>query len=714
VQESRAFQVRPFIAQMPQPILGESLFGYISRGLSRTLCSQVYSAFKLGTGRGKQTPRPFNVTTEESDGLARLFKVDPSEFRSRLYQSGKFEHSPSVSIDFFGTKIRLQYLETKIRRISPRSLSESSHHKALWDLRPLSFDPDTWERLLDCCPVCKKQLGWSSVYGPSKCDKCVDAAGRPTDLRKFKQPLIEVLDKEALSFVVGLVHPDLEKRASAMRLVPRELNSATSSDLFEAVVSIAYALVPAHSNRRMAGRPFTVEEFVQVTPDRLALAARAVIGGETGFARVADAMRESMGQRSATFGRFKELGPISALVHDTELAPAIRSFAEVAIERDLSRTAGLGLVRSRFSQRSRSENDTWRGVKELSAETGLPFSALKRLAESGHVATRKSEGIRGPIQMNLTDIVPLVASYKDALSKPRAASLLKVPLGDVDELADEGVITRFAGAAAAMPGDRVYFSRSSIESLLESIIERARRSRPTPMSKPLLSAVDFFRPSIPWAKIISILSKGEIAIESSKEKSNDWRRNIAVKNQSELVQRASGLKRCRNEEWLTTEQVMQILRVKNRTVVQRMSEAGLVHRRPQRRHWVYQRDHVEMVAKQYICQPEMLEKSKFRACHSMNRWLATYGVEPVLRHPDHGAIVYNREEFECALSRCASDLKALQPKNHRRCTREEKKRIVDVVESGTPIIFVSRAIGSNTRTIEKMIEEYRSNDLKTA
>jgi hypothetical protein len=709
--EAGLANIRPFVADMPEPTPGESLLGYFSRGLSATICSRLWTAFKLATGRGKQNPRPFNITADECDSLAKLFKVDPSEFRSRLYPWGQFDHVAEAAIDFFGTKIRPQYLESEVRRVSPRSLSISSHHKVHWDLRPLSFDPDTWERLLDHCPVCKSRLGWSKLYGPSKCDKCVDSTGRPTDIREFKQPLIEVDDEEALTFVVGLVHPRHESRASAMRLVPPDLSSATSSDLFEAIITIASALLPGNSKRRIVGRPKTFTGFAEMAPDQLALAARALIGGESGFGRVADIMRASIAQRSACHGRFKELGPISALVHDPGIAPAIRLFASTAIERDLARTSDLGLVRTRSSQTERFETDTWRNLGELNIETGLPLNALSRLAESGQLPTKRADAsIIGPIEMDRTAVLPLVASYKDAVGKQRAMSILRIPSGAVDQLADQNVIERINGVAAVMLGDRNYFSRSSIDAVLTGIRKRARNSRSTSKAVMLTAAVDLLRPNIPWATIVKLIAAGEIPVQDLANKSPDWRRNVGVRDLSaflRLVERTSGVERHRSEEWLTTEQVMQILRVKSRLVVQAMSEAGLLRRRSRGRSWLFQRGKVEAIAAKFIFGPEMLEKSQFNIYHQLNRWLRWCGVEPALRLDKRGTPLYDRKKFEQALASPSLDLSKLKPRN-RKYSLEEKRRIIETIESGTPIGYVSKAIGARTTRIAKWILEYRS------
>jgi hypothetical protein len=264
-------EIRPFAANMPRPVEGESLLGLFSRALDRTLIVKLKQALALADVRPFGNASGISIVEKQADGFATLFKLDRKDVVQRLYPKTRFEHDNrkgSGAIDFFGTKIRTQYLETIFRRVSPRALTVSPHHRAVWDLRPFSFDPITRERLLDTCPVCGQRLRWVFVRGPTHCDVCVTDRGLPkTDLRGYPQPTVEFGDEEAIDFVVGLVDPDPEKRETARKSLPNALADASNSDVFEAVMSIASCFRPETIGKTIAvGRPLRADDFDRFTP----------------------------------------------------------------------------------------------------------------------------------------------------------------------------------------------------------------------------------------------------------------------------------------------------------------------------------------------------------------------------------------------------------------------------------------------------------------
>jgi transposase len=682
--------------------------GFLDRALSRTFCRSLVSTLRFcGVGGKNLRPRAYNLTVDDVDGLAILLKVDPEEFHSRLYPQGTFDHAADPTIEFFGTKVRTQYFESTIRRVSPRALAVSPHHRALWELRPFSFDPDTRERLIDRCPACATSLEWSKMYGPSKCSTCRNKQGFLTDLRDHPQPTIEVSDEEALEFAVGLVHPDPEKRAAAMQLVPDELNAATNSDLFEAIIAIAHLLSPANICRKnRVGRPRTLSEFAELTPDRIALAGRALIGGEGGFGILADLMRNSMNHRSGSFGIYKELGPLVAITTDPHVAPAIRSFATMAIERDLARTKDVGIVRKRTAKIGR-QAEIWLCIKELSTLFHVEDRALSRLAESGLLETRRSQEARkSPVQMNRMEVMPIVAHYKDAISERSALAMLRVSPAAMIELAERKIIDRVDGAAAIMLRAGTYFTRSSVKAVCIAIYKRARTANSSSTSISLISAVRCFGSHVPWASIIELILAGDIVIRRSGGKSRDWRRNVTVEDLDRfraIVERVP-TEKATLEAWINRDQVMQILGAPTLLITE-MCTAGLLNPRPGRG-LLFSRAEVEAVAKRYIFGPEMLRRSVFRINHELNRWLQSHGVEPEFRFK--GSPIYDRKKFEASLPLLAPVLEKVE-KKERLYSIEEKKKFIDAVLGGSSIGAVCRMMGGSRRTIAKWVQDYRTN-----
>jgi hypothetical protein len=167
------------------------------------------------------------------------------------------------------------YRGVKIRRVSPRALAISPYHRAIWELKPFTFDPATCERLLDTCPVCKRKLGWRRAQGPTMCDRCVDGRGiANVDLRDFPRSVFEVDDAEALNFVTGLVNPIEERKSAARRLLPPSWSNVSNSSIFEAVMALVSGLImnPGTANKLM-GRVRSDEDLEKITPQMLAMAS---------------------------------------------------------------------------------------------------------------------------------------------------------------------------------------------------------------------------------------------------------------------------------------------------------------------------------------------------------------------------------------------------------------------------------------------------------
>ena len=709
-------KVRPFIASMPTPYPDESLIGYIDRAAQRTVVRNLPTIMRLaGAAKTRHTSfvRPFNIDPQEARGLAMLFSLSPQEILSRLHPWGEFDHAKESTIEFFGTKIRGQYFESTARRVSPRALRISPHHRAIWDLRPFSFDPATREQLLVRCPVCQKRLGWVRLAGPTNCEHCLDEQGRPTDLRAFTQPIVELDDEEAIDFAIAMVHPDRAKRDLAHKLVPDELRSLTASDLFETMISIASILRPSFFPQYKAiGRPKTLRGFEELTPDLLAMGARAIIGGEDGFARVADKMRTTMERRPAALGIFKELGPLAAIAVDRKIAPAMQAYFRKAIARDFARTTDLGMVRKR-SAAINYTSETWRNLNEIHREFGVPEAYVSRLAQSGLVETRRAaDTITAPIMINRTDFIPLAKLYKDSVGERSASAQLRVSYRALAELARRKVIERIEGPAAAMLGDNPRYRLSTISAVLIAVNRRADRPVPPQKGPFLNAAAAVFAPHIPWPTIIELILSGDILIHRRRKNGKNWQGAIAIDDPESFRQVVAAAADARADEgamgdWLSTHEAALLLGCRKDTVAELQKEGMLHSQRGST--CFYKRTELEKFRRKYVFGREMLARSVFEVHHQLYRWLRSEGVVPEkmkLRGIDP---IFDRAEFERALN----SLPAAPPKTTKRegrglFTIEEKQRMVDAVQLGFPVNWVSDRMGGKPKSIAKWVEEFES------
>lgn len=705
---SKASAVRPFVAKMPVPFVDESLLGYMDRALQNTMIRTPREAFGLADFRPDKNgvPNASKLTEEAVGGVATLFKLDPDDVRRRWYR----RPSPSsAKIEFFGTPIRAQYWESRYRRLSPRALAQAPYHRAIWEIRCFTFDPDTCEPLLEACPVCGRRFGWASMRGPTTCDHCTDDDGYPsTDLRDHPQPVLKIEDPEAVRFVVDLVHPDPERRQAAMALVPDALAGASHGDLFEAAMCMASALRPAAGTMmNRLGRPLRAPDFAAITPDMLGAAGRAMIGGEAGFAALTARMRASADERAASHGIYRELGPLAAMPLDRHLGPVVRAFANDAIARDLARTRDDGFVRRSVPRLADVPTGAWRTMDALSSELGLSKHALGRLAESGAVDTRRVDADHSPVLMKTADVAPLAAVYKDAVTARIGTALLRVPASALEELADRGLIRRVTGPVAAMLPREAYYRESSVKAVLIAIRERANAPVREGRGVKLIAAARKLGREARWADLVEGIVAGALHVHATGAFGRDWRHAVTV-DELELAgfleKTGRGADAARDDQWLTRDQAAQLLGVDETTVW------GLGKNRflPKREGHVamFARADVERLAARYVFGPEMIRASVFNQKAQMNRWLKSVGVLPVSALRGDKGKVYDRAQFEAALHVQPGPPGERVVRDRHRISQKDKEEAVASVKSGLTPHHVAQRMGVYHSTVARWVKEF--------
>lgn len=223
------------------PLTDENLAGLVARAAGANAYTHAHDILVLA-GLGDIRPETIaGKSPDTADVLAEVLGTEPALVRG-LYQ----RRVDDRQIDFFGANLRAIHRETRLRRVSPRSLRNRGYIKAIWSVRPLTFDPETRETLISHCPVCGGKLGYTKTWGVEFCEHCVeiDQDGLPTpvvDLRDYPQPLVEVDDEEGLDFVVSLLDPHFANRSASG--LHDDLVELGRGELFELAVALATAIV---------------------------------------------------------------------------------------------------------------------------------------------------------------------------------------------------------------------------------------------------------------------------------------------------------------------------------------------------------------------------------------------------------------------------------------------------------------------------------------
>lgn len=511
-----------FIATVGPPYVDESVRGFLGRTLSVTAVRNVATLLKLADAT-KPNAVSIATTMTDPDEIARIATLvgcTPQDIVSRTYRAGEFAHSGSESIDFFGTQIRLHFRETRYRRVSPRALEIAQYHRAPWELRPLGHDFQTKEKLLDTCPACHRKLGWLRADVPFLCDKC-DA-----DLRDFPQPISLVDDDEGYGFVHGLVDPDPARKEAARRLLPEAWREFSSADLFETVIALASGLTldPARSAKGAQGRGKSSQQFEALTPELLALAGRGIIGGEAGFACLAERHRADMDKRPQHYERRKELGALAYVIHDKHIEPKIRKLLGRMIDADMQATSGDHSLR-----KGADAGASMLSIQQLSAAYGVERPILQRLANSGLVSVARAQNVQSPVRMSIHAVMPLLLQLKDAVSESVAAGLLGVPPTVLPSLVERGLIRRLDGPVCGLVAGFVAYSKSSIDDLMDKVWSAARpagdRCRSIAVAARAIGTGE-----TPWAAIISAIVAGDAGVFDKGTKRRNIRVSLAVED----------------------------------------------------------------------------------------------------------------------------------------------------------------------------------------
>lgn len=723
-------RVVPFVAEIPPPIPGESLLGFLSRASDFTTVTQLQSLLALGgCNRPVSTSIATTLTSEaEIGGIATLLKTTPEEIRSRTYKVGTFEHTFSDTIDFFGVQIRTQYrnIGRGRRRVSPRALLKSEHHRAIWEITAFSFDPETMETLLADCPVCANRLGWSRLHGISKCDHCKDDENYPNvDLRDFPQPIFEVADPEALRFVVGLIDPSDEAKRKSRALLKDPWSEFSNSDLFETVMALSCGLSARAGSHNAQGRPKTTEEFSKVTPEHLAMAGRAIIGGMEGFAALAEAYRKFRDDRPRFYGIRKEFGPLAYVPHDRHLKPAIRALVSTQLKGYLHLCALPGVCMlgrhalapelkqaiedKRKCKRLASDAAGFQTIQALGIRYKIRTEPLMRLSKSGQVqVARADQAKRSPVRMLSDEVGPLVALYRDSIIEKEAAGTLGIPGALLPALAKGGHLEQLSGPVLGMTASPIAFRRSSVERLRERLWKRVVSPPPADAVrlKRATALMGIRRP--PWLKIILAILDGRLVAWAEPKKRRNILKHLFVADVASLaaaIGTGDDVAGDALPEWIDIGTVAEMLGV-NESFVWRLAKLhpNLLPREGDG-YTPFGSAAVEKLVLSHILVPEISRRTGI-ALHQVKAWLEGEGVGTDFELQTGRQLGFLREKVEPKIAAWLQG-NAKEPPRTEPHSHETKMRVIAAVEGGASVSAAARREGVGQKVASKWVSRWR-------
>jgi hypothetical protein len=644
-------EVQPLLRRFDPPHADESLLGFVVRACEGTTIVHVEKALALG---GVNRPLPYYLPTrlaEESEfsGLATLLRTTPDEIRLRAYRTGSFAHAPSSeTIDFFGVRIRAQYRRPQRRRVSPRALRMRPYHRAIWELMPFSFDPETMEMLVTHCPECGRRLGWRRAQGIANCENCVRADGRPkVDLRDHPQAIVTVDDPEALHFVIALIHPIEEKKCAGRTLLRGPWEAFSNSDLFEVVMGMASGLLAEPESATAQGRPKSEDEFSRLTPRHLALAGRAILSGDEGFAVLAEEYRTGRNLRPRFYGLRKEYGPLSYVPSDQYLAPKMREL--------MAKKLGEQLRRQQVVQKKGHESqgdDDFQTVQRLRRQFDVSSAALRRLSRSGSVEVRRvSAAQKSPVLMSYAGVAPLVALYKDCILDLEAAGRLGVPRYLLPMLGELGHLERLTGKVLGMTISPIALKRSSVERLRVRFSSLVKSPPPAQAMRLRNAAAWLGLHPPPWLRIFTAVLERRLEVFANGSLRSNMLKYLFVKDVASLFEAIGGRDDADGvlPERLDIGTVAEILQVNEGFVWRFAKQHPKLLRKHDNSYTPFRRIDAERIAKRYIFVPEISRLSGITQ-RKVRSWLRNQKVHEAFTLQKNRQFVFLREKVEPLIS----------------------------------------------------------------
>jgi hypothetical protein len=217
------------------PVDGESLRGLVARACERNFIPNSWGVLQyLGLAHRNRVLVSEDPNLAPAD-LAYAVGTSDAEVARRRYDRVGANH-----VSFFGLNVRRTAIETKVRRFSPRSLSEHPYHRAIWELRDLPFCPFGWDLLQDRCHCDGDDgivQGWTRTLAPvDRCDRCGDL------LAHMEATPVPERMRGDLSFVLAIVGTSAEERSLGHAL-PAALVDVDRSLVFDLLLHLARAVI---------------------------------------------------------------------------------------------------------------------------------------------------------------------------------------------------------------------------------------------------------------------------------------------------------------------------------------------------------------------------------------------------------------------------------------------------------------------------------------
>jgi hypothetical protein len=390
-------------------IPGESIFGFLGRLAQHNL---LPSTKALVERLGMATKGSMTKLIEARENITEISQSIglPADTLSKMLPNMREDEPGTFAIH--DLELRDHNYARNGRRVSPKSLSVSPHIRFSWHLADIGYCRESWEVLIDTCPVehCQSKLSLTPKMAVHRCDKC------GYDLREAKAKTILPEDRPALQFVADLASTDeIEVQRGLMQVHPflRQLNRGTLLQLVN-LFGRADAALKGDTNTKQ-------RKYGLGYPHLTAAGGRILRSYPTSILDIIERDQDSEApdffKRLQTLAITGQTKATLALLKDmiAELRPIARSSVR-----------GLAIVRNNHGRLS---------ITEASALLNIDKAAARRLVNIGAIAP---EHIRGKSRM-IDWFVPgqveaLASQMRDRISTDTIHAEYGLPFTAIEQL----------------------------------------------------------------------------------------------------------------------------------------------------------------------------------------------------------------------------------------------------------------------------------------
>ena len=472
----RVTRVLPIIA-------GESLDGYVARIAAVHHMPRMAQITEVTGDIQPSRPHASFCDNTGLEILADCLGISPETTRL---------HSPlwtpdTKMLNLCGTLVARDFLQFSYRRFSPKALSMSAHHRALWQVRQLPICTETWEYLEDLCPnpSCRRRQIWRRTAGIELCDYCAEPLARG-----LATPVPEGL-RDGLEKLVGLIHHEPDRRRITRRHLPPGLAELSGGHLLE----LACVLAPV-VDRRLTSLSNSKSLCLDSARDFIvpALAATwSFLAGWPGAIEQHVAEKLNRGNNDKGGSTRKAFYKVLCDYNAPRLSPAVQKvLSELADRCRTARSRGLSIV-------------------EMTKLTGADRPTLLKMRKAGKLPYFLAlDGIRLQVLVNREAVAAMLTLNKPRLRLVHAAEMLGMPTYAIRELAHLGLLT----AASVPPGRGDYLQlaicRDSLEAFrgkLSHLLSQSPEKHPIRLAEAMRGIGG--RPK-PWARVLKAIADGDL------------------------------------------------------------------------------------------------------------------------------------------------------------------------------------------------------------